>query len=349
MLDAAGAADCVLVCHCAPVACRAAARRRAPRAGPRRVLHVAGAADHAAAARAHRATPSTPSCPTYEGWAKANRHYWARDFRGYLEFFFDRCFTEPHSTKQIEDSVAWALETTPETLALTIDAPGPGPRRDRRPARRGCPARCSSSRATRTGSSRPTAGRRSPRPPAPSWSSSRTSATAPTPAIRCASTELLRDFAERAYGRATGAAPWRRAVGRPRRALYRLLADRPRSRLARRRHRARAARAAPRPGDRLAGAGPGHARARGVRRADPPRERAAGQRVAPHRRRVARARAQRLPGVAAHGRDPAGQLHGLPTTSVRDDPYDLWIGDEAWELDYYLHENPELKTRPTPS
>jgi predicted glycosyltransferase len=29
---------------------------------------------------------------------------------------------------------------------------------------------------------------------------------------------------------------------------------------------------------------------------------------------------------------------------VRDDAYDLWIGDEAWELDYYLHENPELKT-----
>ena len=29
---------------------------------------------------------------------------------------------------------------------------------------------------------------------------------------------------------------------------------------------------------------------------------------------------------------------------VADDRYDLWIGDEAWELDYYLHENPELKT-----
>jgi predicted glycosyltransferase len=26
--------------------------------------------------------------------------------------------------------------------------------------------------------------------------------------------------------------------------------------------------------------------------------------------------------------------------------YDLWIGDEAWDLDYYLHENPELKTAP---
>ena len=28
---------------------------------------------------------------------------------------------------------------------------------------------------------------------------------------------------------------------------------------------------------------------------------------------------------------------------VREQSYDLWIGDEAWELDYFLHENPELK------
>jgi hypothetical protein len=28
---------------------------------------------------------------------------------------------------------------------------------------------------------------------------------------------------------------------------------------------------------------------------------------------------------------------------VREHEYDLWIGDEAWELDYYLHENPEQK------
>jgi predicted glycosyltransferase len=31
---------------------------------------------------------------------------------------------------------------------------------------------------------------------------------------------------------------------------------------------------------------------------------------------------------------------------VKEESYDLWIGDEAWELDYYLHENPELKTAP---
>ncbi|MGH2804156.1 MAG: glycosyltransferase, partial [Thermoleophilaceae bacterium] len=28
---------------------------------------------------------------------------------------------------------------------------------------------------------------------------------------------------------------------------------------------------------------------------------------------------------------------------VREEQYDLWIGDEAWELDYFLHENPEQK------
>ena len=31
---------------------------------------------------------------------------------------------------------------------------------------------------------------------------------------------------------------------------------------------------------------------------------------------------------------------------VRAQRYDLWIGDEAWELDYYLHENPGEKRAP---
>jgi pimeloyl-ACP methyl ester carboxylesterase len=61
----------------------------------------------------------TEPLDTDDDWAKENVHYWARDYRGYLEFFFGRCFTEPHSTKQIEDCVGWGLETTPETLADT--------------------------------------------------------------------------------------------------------------------------------------------------------------------------------------------------------------------------------------
>jgi len=53
---------------------------------------------------------------TDEGWAKFNAHYWRRDYRGFLEFFFSQIFSEPHSTKQIEDCVGWGLETDPETL-----------------------------------------------------------------------------------------------------------------------------------------------------------------------------------------------------------------------------------------
>nr|MBA2461382.1 alpha/beta hydrolase [Actinomycetota bacterium] len=59
---------------------------------------------------------------TDEGWAKFNAHYWRRDWLGFLEFFFSQLFTEPHSTKQIEDCVGWGLETDPETLiAATIN------------------------------------------------------------------------------------------------------------------------------------------------------------------------------------------------------------------------------------
>jgi pimeloyl-ACP methyl ester carboxylesterase len=54
-----------------------------------------------------------------EGWAKANVHYWRRDYPGYVDFFISKMFTEPHSTKQIEDAVGWGLETDAETLIAT--------------------------------------------------------------------------------------------------------------------------------------------------------------------------------------------------------------------------------------
>jgi pimeloyl-ACP methyl ester carboxylesterase len=53
---------------------------------------------------------------TDEGWAKYNRHYWLEHYEEFLEYFFGRIFSEPHSTKQIEDCVGWGLEMTPETL-----------------------------------------------------------------------------------------------------------------------------------------------------------------------------------------------------------------------------------------
>jgi pimeloyl-ACP methyl ester carboxylesterase len=79
-------------------------------------------------------TPTHPNYTRYpfdeplevdEGWAKYNIHYWRRDFRGFLEFFFSQQLPEPHSTKQIEDCVEWGLGTDPETLALADEGPLP--------------------------------------------------------------------------------------------------------------------------------------------------------------------------------------------------------------------------------
>src|SRR5437868_1009162 len=39
---------------------------------------------------------------------------------------------------------------------------------------------------------------------------------------------------------------------------------------------------------------------------------------------------------------PIGLGHAQRDVAT-DDSYDLWIADEGWEIDYYLHEHPELK------
>jgi pimeloyl-ACP methyl ester carboxylesterase len=57
---------------------------------------------------------------TDEGWAKFNRPYWMRDFDGFLRFFFTENFNQPHSSKPFEDAMAWAQETTPDVLAETV-------------------------------------------------------------------------------------------------------------------------------------------------------------------------------------------------------------------------------------
>ncbi|MFL5777853.1 MAG: alpha/beta fold hydrolase [Chloroflexota bacterium] len=62
------------------------------------------------------------------GWAKYNADYWRREYGGFLEFFFSQCFSEPHSTKAVEDAVAWGLETDSESLILSDLTPGIGNR-----------------------------------------------------------------------------------------------------------------------------------------------------------------------------------------------------------------------------
>jgi pimeloyl-ACP methyl ester carboxylesterase/predicted glycosyltransferase len=57
--------------------------------------------------------------PTDQGWARDSFSALVQDYRGFLEFFFAQMFTEPHSTKPIEDCVGWGLETTAETIIAT--------------------------------------------------------------------------------------------------------------------------------------------------------------------------------------------------------------------------------------
>jgi pimeloyl-ACP methyl ester carboxylesterase/predicted glycosyltransferase len=57
---------------------------------------------------------------TDEGWARFNRPYWLRDYDGFLEFFFAQNFNQPHSSKPFEDAMEWAHETNAEVLADTV-------------------------------------------------------------------------------------------------------------------------------------------------------------------------------------------------------------------------------------
>ncbi len=63
--------------------------------------------------------PFDEALDTTEGWAKYNTAHWRSDFPDFLEFFADRILTEPHSTKGQEDLVEWGLGIGPERL---IDA-----------------------------------------------------------------------------------------------------------------------------------------------------------------------------------------------------------------------------------
>jgi pimeloyl-ACP methyl ester carboxylesterase/predicted glycosyltransferase len=57
------------------------------------------------------------------GWELCNRHAIVTRHREWVEFFFGRQLVEAHSTKQFEDAVSWALESTGETLAAGEEGP----------------------------------------------------------------------------------------------------------------------------------------------------------------------------------------------------------------------------------
>ncbi len=276
---------------------------------------------------------------TTEGWAKYNRYYWLEGgYDDFLEFFFEHLFSEPHSTKQIEDTIGWGGEIGPERLVDTEVA-----REDHLPPERltkvSCPVlvihgaqdgirphREGALLAEATGGSLVTV---------------EGGGHAPHARDPVMVNHLLRDFVDRVAPRPIRRT-WVRALSRPKRALYL-----------------------------SSPIGLGHARrdlaiARELRTHHPdlqidwlaqhPVTRVledAGETVHPA--------SSYLCNESRHIEFEAGEhdLHAFQAIRrmdeilvanfltfadvVADRPYDLVIGDEAWDVDYFLHENPELK------
>lgn len=119
VLDATGTSAAVLV----SLSCGAAWSVHVAARHPSRVLGLVAIApscglDVPTPGRDH--VPWDVPLDTTQGWAKYNKHYWlGGGYDDFVDFFFGRMFPEPHSTKQIEDCVGWAHEITPQVLADT--------------------------------------------------------------------------------------------------------------------------------------------------------------------------------------------------------------------------------------
>lgn len=64
-----------------------------------------------------------PTAP--EGWDRYNLAYWHANYADFVRWFCEQLFSEPHSTKAIDDAVGWALETGPDVLEAVESAPAP--------------------------------------------------------------------------------------------------------------------------------------------------------------------------------------------------------------------------------
>lgn len=61
--------------------------------------------------------------PKPTGWEKFNASYWQSDYPDFIDFFMGKIHNEPHSTKLHEDTVAWGLQGDGDMLRMTLEAP----------------------------------------------------------------------------------------------------------------------------------------------------------------------------------------------------------------------------------
>jgi pimeloyl-ACP methyl ester carboxylesterase/predicted glycosyltransferase len=72
----------------------------------------------------HQHFMARQECPDGKpvGWNKYNRAHWLADYPDFAEHFVRNIFTEPHSTRQIEEGLAWAGDTDGPVLVKTVEA-----------------------------------------------------------------------------------------------------------------------------------------------------------------------------------------------------------------------------------
>jgi pimeloyl-ACP methyl ester carboxylesterase len=288
--------------------------------------------------------PFDEELDTDDGWAKENRYYWLRDWRGYVEFFISKMFTEPHSTKPIEDAVAWGLETDAETLLASFHG---WDTKELDPtttfelcARVHCPALVVQGTADEL--VEPERARAFASELGAAVVLLEGSGHGPHARDPVKVNALVREFTKSIAPPEPEARRWTRALSRHKRALY---ISSP--------------------------IGLGHARrdvaiAQELRKLVPDLDidwlaqhpvtaalEKEGEQVHPMSVHLANESGHIESESAEHDLHCFQAIRRMDEILlanfmlfhdvVRDEQYDLWIGDEAWELDYYLHENPEQK------
>jgi pimeloyl-ACP methyl ester carboxylesterase/predicted glycosyltransferase len=324
---------------------------------PDRVAGVV-AAGSAVPLRASRERPDDEPNPfevehaDYHGWNKYNAHYWRRDYAEFLRFFFDQAAPEPHSTKVIEDAIDWGLDTDAETLILGEYATPYVPDTATLEAALGritCPVLVI--HGDRDNIIPVTHGRRVAELTGAEYIEMAGAGHMLNGRHPVAFNQWTRDFAATLTNTPTTTVwaaaaesprTWTRPLDRPRRVLYL-----------------------------SSPIGLGHAR-RDLAIVEELRRRKPGVQVdwlAQHPvTAVLAARGERvhpasnwLASESGHWESESEDhdLHAFQAVRrmdevlvnnfmvfadlVADEPYDLWVGDEAWDVDYFLHENPELK------
>ena len=282
----------------------------------------------------------------FRWWGHMNAARWPERYPEFAQWFISRCFSEPHSTKGIEDGVGWALETDPATLTATVQVSMHSDRRALRELARGldCPVLVIQGDRDRIAPTRDA--RLLARFAGGRFERVRGAGHFPHVRKMVPVNLALRDFAEDAFGRPR--TPRDPTVYRP--------DGRPRALFV------------------CSPIGLGHAQrdvaiARELRALEPDLQidwlaqdpvtrvlEAEGERIHPASAHLANESSHMESESAEHDLHCFQALRRMDEILaanfmlfhdvVREERYDLWIGDEAWELDYYLHENPREKRVP---